>query len=80
MGGGQDDFTLGVLARGNTLFFCFFYAVVHTVADNVHDGVLDTVHNGFIHFRVLADDFKAHILAQLLVHVPDNPVHFLEHA
>ena len=46
----------------------------------MHDGIADAVHNGFIHFSVLTDDGQAHILFKLLLHIPDDPVHFLEYA
>ncbi len=46
----------------------------------MHNGILDAVHDGLVDLCILADQGEAYILAQLLLHVADDPVHLLEHA
>ncbi|MPM39227.1 hypothetical protein SDC9_85860 [bioreactor metagenome] len=78
MAGGENDFALRVLARGDALLLRLLDAVVHGVADNVHQGIADAVHDGFVHLRVLAHQCQPRPLAQLFAHVPHNALHFLE--
>ena len=52
--------------------------MVNCVSYNVHKGVIEDIYDRFIHFRFLTLKHKSNILFELLVHIPDNTVHFLK--
>ena len=80
MGGREDDLTLGVLSGCNTFFFRFLDPMIHAVSDDVHDGILYTVHDRLVYLGILSDDGEVYVFIQTLPHIPDDPVHFLENA
>ena len=78
--GGEGDFPHRILAGVDPVLGAIFNAVVHGVADNVHNRVADGVHNGLVHLGLLANQGQLGLLAQLLGHIAHNPVHLLERA
>ena len=80
MGGRENQLALRILARVDTLLGRLLNAVIHTVADKMHDRILNAVHDVLIHLGVLSDDRKAHVLIQALLHIAHDAVHLLEHA
>lgn len=79
VGSAENNLSLGCFAGFNPFLLGFLNAVVHAVADNMHNRVLYAVNDCLVHFRILTYDGKAHIFSQLLLHVPDNAVHLLEY-
>ena len=54
--------------------------MIHTVTDNVHQRILNTVYNGLIYFSFLSDNGETYVLVKFLLHIPDDSVHLLEYA
>ena len=80
MGSGENQFSLCILSGSNTFFFSSLNTMIHTVSDDVHQGILQTVYNGFVYFRILADNSKLYVFSELLLHIADDTIHFLEYA
>ena len=55
-------------------------AVIHGVADDVHQRVADVLRDVLVHLGVLADEHEPRLLAEVLRHVADDAVHLLERA
>ena len=80
MDGGQDDLALRIFPGGDPLFLCLLDAVVHRIADNVHDRVADVVNDRLVKLCIFPDQGQTHVFVQSFSHVPDDPVHLLEDA
>ena len=78
MAGGKDDLAHRVLAGRDAFILTFLNAVVHGVANDMHEGIANAVHDGLVDLRVLADQRQSGAFVQFLAHIADDPLHLLE--
>ena len=69
--GAQGDLALGRLARSNSHVFRF-NAVVHGVADQMHQGIADNLHHALVQFRFFAFHDQIDFLAAFARKVADQ--------
>ena len=80
MRSGKDDLALRILPGSNTFCLCLLDPVIHAVAYNMHNRILDAVYDCLVHLGILTDDGQAHVLIKTLFHIPYDTVHLLEYA
>ena len=64
----------------NSFVYVLFDPVIHTVAHQVHQRIVQVVYYGLINLGVLALNNQLNVLAKLLLHIANDPVHLLEGA
>ena len=58
----------------------FLDTVIHAVSDEVHERILEAVHDGLVYLCILAFHNELYVLVELLFHVADDTVHLLEYS
>ena len=53
--------------------------MIHAVAYNMHDRVLNVIYNRLIYLSIFAHNGQTDVFSQALLHIAYNTVHFLEY-
>lgn len=63
---------------GRQPFLGRFYAVIHGIAHQMHQGIADLLHHRLVQLGVAAGDHQRYVLVQLVADIPHHPLEAVE--